>query len=266
MDQAYQQACHLLCFLTKRELHELSFTSTETRLGDQSDSYQALLKRRGQGEPLEYLIGTVAFYNMTLKVTPAVLIPRPETEELVELIKNRIKGEPPRKIVDLGTGSGCIALSLSRLFPTAQVLALDVSERALDCARENRKLCGLEGRVELARFDMLQTKDWSFLQEKIGFCDLVVSNPPYVDFAREASLIGPDTWIYEPKLAFRWRPPRTGVLSQSLQASAFSSLKKRGLYRRDWISARTCYQDSLSESSMATGSNLFGSQPKEIVL
>lgn len=138
------------------------------------------LKRLRSGEPLQYVLGKVEFHGMTLRVTPDVLIPRPETEELVELIFRSVRGA--RLIVDVGTGSGCIALALKRCFPWARVIGIDVSEAALKVARANGAALGLE--VEWHRADALAP----------GFAlpagaDLVVSNPPYVPVEEEGTLL-----------------------------------------------------------------------------
>ncbi len=137
------------------------------------------LERLATGEPLQYVLGSVQFHGLHLKVGPGVLIPRPETEELVERII--ASGAVPTSIVDIGTGSGCIALALKRAFPTAHVLACDISEDALNIARINARHNDLE--VEMRVADVL---DPDFMLPP--GCDLVVSNPPYVPRSEGASL------------------------------------------------------------------------------
>ena len=134
--------------------------------------FEALLQRRIQGAPAAYLIGHRGFWTFDLKVSPQTLIPRPETELLVELALARSPAGEVLHIADLGTGSGAIALALAHERPQAQVIAVDVSEGALDVARANAAALGL-GQVEFRR------GDW--LQPLAGECfDVIVSNPPYI--------------------------------------------------------------------------------------
>jgi release factor glutamine methyltransferase len=148
------------------------------------------LKRLAAGEPLQYVLGRVQFHGMDLHVGAGVLIPRPETEELVERIIR--SGASPRTVVDVGTGSGCIALALKRAFPEAHVVAIDVSAEALRIARGNAEALGLA--ISWVQADVLAA----------GFeppaCDLLVSNPPYVTRS-EADTLAPEVRDHEPHLA-----------------------------------------------------------------
>lgn len=149
------------------------------------------LKRLRCGEPLQYVLGKVDFHGLRLTVTPDVLIPRPETEELVELVFRSAR--EPRLIVDVGAGSGCIALALKRCFPQARVIGIDVAERALAVARANADALRLE--VEWEAADALAP----------GFAlpagtDLVVSNPPYIPI-EEAGTLHARVRAHEPHLA-----------------------------------------------------------------
>ncbi len=149
------------------------------------------LKRLRTGEPLQYVIGTAEFLGLALLVEPGVLIPRPETEELVDRIVR--SGVRPRRIVDVGTGSGCIALALKHRFPEAEVYGLDVSERALEIAERNARLNGLD--VHWARIDVLDER--CMLP---GHAGLVVSNPPYIP-RTEADTLALHVREHEPHLA-----------------------------------------------------------------
>ncbi len=149
------------------------------------------LKRLRCGEPLQYVLGSTTFHGLTIEVGPAVLIPRPETEELVDLIMR--SGQAPARIVDVGTGSGCIALALKRHFPKAEVHGLDVSDAALEVARRNAVRNGLE--VHWTRTDVLDER--CMLP---GASDLVVSNPPYIP-RTEAATLDPHVRDHEPALA-----------------------------------------------------------------
>lgn len=137
------------------------------------------IARLEAGEPLQYILGHVRFHGLELSVAPGVLIPRPETEELVERIAG--SGIQPRCIVDIGTGSGAIALALKQVFPAARVIGMDVSSAALEQARANCLRTGLT--VEWIQADVL---DPAFRVP--DGCDLVVSNPPYIPLAERDSL------------------------------------------------------------------------------
>lgn len=132
-----------------------------------------LVKRRGQGEPLQHLLGTIEFCGQTFAIDKRALVPRPETEELVELLRSAVRGQRSDfKIVDVGTGSGIIALSLAKQFPEAGIFAVDISEEALALARENAARLGLSERVQFRKGDLLENLDERF--------DLIVANLPYV--------------------------------------------------------------------------------------
>jgi release factor glutamine methyltransferase len=131
-----------------------------------------LVKRRGRGEPLQHLLGTVEFCGQTFAIDKRALVPRPETEELVELISTFQFPTANSRIVDVGTGSGVVALSLAKKFPQAEVFAVDISEDALALARENAARLGLNERVQFQKGDLLENLDERF--------DLIVANLPYV--------------------------------------------------------------------------------------
>lgn len=139
-------------------------TAQHTRLQD-------WLKRRAQGEPLAYILGRKEFFGLTLAVNPHVLVPRPDTEVLVEWALELIPPDAPWRILDLGTGSGAIALALQHQRPHAQVTAVDASEGALQTAQANARQLGLPVRF----------LHGSWLEPVQGECfDLIVSNPPYI--------------------------------------------------------------------------------------
>ena len=131
-----------------------------------------LVRRRGQGEPLQHLLGTVEFCGHTFLCDKRALIPRPETEELVEQIRKSEIGKRKSEILDVGTGSGVIALSLAAAFPEAEVHAVDISEDALVLARENAARLGLNERLSFLRSDLLLSVDHVY--------DLIVANLPYI--------------------------------------------------------------------------------------
>ncbi len=138
----------------------------------QADSYLALLRRRLGGEPLAYVLGEREFFGLTFKVTPATLIPRPETELLVELALQRIPPRSKSRVLDLGTGSGAIALSIAHARPDAEVWACDISAEALAVASEN------VGRLKLKNVQLVRS-DWCVALPAMRF-EMIVSNPPYI--------------------------------------------------------------------------------------
>jgi release factor glutamine methyltransferase len=133
--------------------------------------FQSLVALRASGHPVAYLVGVKEFYGLPLRVTPDVLIPRPETEELVEAALERLPQGESRKVVDLGTGTGCIAIAIASERPAAQVTAVDTSSLALALARENAAALDVE-------VEFLQS-DWFAALSGRRF-DLIVANPPYV--------------------------------------------------------------------------------------
>ncbi len=149
-------------------------------------------------EPIQYIIGQTEFYGLSFKVNSHTLIPRPETEELVELVINnvKLKSTQPLSILDIGTGTGCIAISLAKHIANAQVFAVDVSDDALKVAKENAVLNGVN--VEFIKVDILNWQSESKLQD-LTF-DIIVSNPPYVRQLEKAEMKA-NVLQHEPHLA-----------------------------------------------------------------
>lgn len=138
----------------------------------QQDAFDALLQRRLRGEPIAHLLGEREFFGLNLKVTPATLIPRPDTELIVELALNRISQTQPCRVLDMGTGSGAIALAIAKHKLNAEVVAVDASQDALAVAIENAQ------RLDISNVSFIQSNWFSALN---GQCfDLIVSNPPYI--------------------------------------------------------------------------------------
>ena len=136
------------------------------------ESWSSILQQLKQEIPIQYILGFTHFYGLEFEVNSAVLIPRPETEELVDWIINSSKVHSKLKILDIGTGSGCIAISLAKNFPNAEVFALDVSEKALATAKKNAALNQVA--IQFIHQSILETED---LGQQF---DVIVSNPPYV--------------------------------------------------------------------------------------
>ena len=154
----------------KRQLMEPNLRIDEFQYAQLKAAVERLLA----GEPVQYVTGMARFGDLLIKVSPNVLIPRPETEELVQKISTTLPKEASIRIWDIGTGSGCIAIALAKLFENAEVYAFDVSEAALEVARENAERNN--AKVHFICDDVLHPKSEIFTQP----VDLVVSNPPYV--------------------------------------------------------------------------------------
>src|SRR5439155_14076505 len=160
---------------------------------EQIDAFEANVSRRVQREPLAYVLGEWGFRRLTLKTDRRALIPRPETEIVVERALDHVRDLDEPEVLDVGTGTGAIALAIADELPTARVTAMDVSEDALSLARENLELTGVNGRVRLVEHDLT-----SGLGD--GDFDLVVSNPPYVE-PEELLTLQPEVRDWEPHVA-----------------------------------------------------------------
>lgn len=159
------------------------------------DAMRRAMQRLSGGEPLQYVLGEWDFRSLTLKCDRRALIPRPETEELVERVIRHVKGSEPGRpfIVDLGTGSGCIILSLAKELDDGIFLGTDISSDAVSLAAENARLCGLDGKVKFAVANGLD----EFEPESV---DVIVSNPPYISIS-EYETLDPRVRDFEPKTA-----------------------------------------------------------------
>ena len=168
------------------------YTRYEEILSDaERAQMRELVRRRAQAEPVAYLVGHREFFSLDFLVTPDVLIPRPDTETLVVELLELIKSHPAPRVLDVGTGSGCIAVAAAVQQPSAQVLAIDRDEAALEVARRNAERHSVAGRIDFLRSDLFQA-----LPEDALF-DAVVSNPPYIAESEFGSL-QPDVRLHEP--------------------------------------------------------------------
>ena len=172
-----------------------SFKISESEIG----KWEEILSDLKTQKPIQYILGETEFYGLKFKVNENVLIPRQETEELVELIvfesqKAKLKS---LKILDIGTGSGCIAISLAKNIPHAQVFALDISEKALETAKENAKINEVE--VHFIQQNIVEITNLTF-DLGLSTFDIIVSNPPYVRML-EKEEIKPNVLEFEPHLA-----------------------------------------------------------------
>jgi release factor glutamine methyltransferase len=185
----------------------------------QLDRFNRLLARREAREPVAYLVGYKAFYGLEFAVNSQVLIPRPETEHVVEQVIALAAGRPALTIVDVGTGSGCIAIALAYHLPQAGLVAVDRSAAALGLARRNAARHQVAGRITFVVADLLQPLSGRF--------DVIVSNPPYVSQAELVAAM-PEVSRYEPELALLAGPDGLTVIRRLL-AQAKRHLKPGGM-------------------------------------
>lgn len=167
---------------------------------DVLDRYRENVRQAAAGTPIAYLIGRKEFFSLTFEVTPAVLIPRPETELLVERLVSlaRRTDWQPRAILDVGTGSGCIAIALARHLPQVRLFASDISAAALAVARRNAQRHGLADRLELRVGSLLEP--WSADERVPAHFDAIISNPPYIG-TDERQHVAPNVYDFEPHVA-----------------------------------------------------------------
>lgn len=182
------------------------------------EKFELLKQRLLRSEPVQYLLGTAWFCGLSFIVDPSVLIPRPETEELVSWVVSNAANRPGCRILDIGTGSGCIAVSLAHLLPEARVSAIDISESALSIARKNAAQNGVE--VDFGQTDVLSAK-------KLEPCDIIVSNPPYVR-EKEKSEMRANVLDNEPHLALFVRDDDALLFYRVTALLAFEALSESG--------------------------------------
>jgi release factor glutamine methyltransferase len=152
---------------------------------EEMDKFDRFVRERFSGKPVQYIIGSTEFFGLEFKVNPSVLIPRPETETLVEVVLEKLKGIDQPKIVDIGTGSGAIAISLAKNLASSFIYATDISPNALETAKKNAKKHGVEDRIDFLCGDLFEPLAGRNLEGKI---DCIVSNPPYVSQAEFENL------------------------------------------------------------------------------
>jgi release factor glutamine methyltransferase len=157
-----------------------------------AEKFHASIRRRSQREPLAYIIGKKEFFSIDFEVTPAVLIPRPETETLVEVALKFLATRPESRVLDIGTGSGAIAIAIAVNSPDGRVVATDISNDAIEIAHRNAIRSRCDDRIEFLAADLLPHANSRY--------DLIVSNPPYVR-ASEVETLQPEIRVYEPRLA-----------------------------------------------------------------
>jgi len=176
----------------------LSIKQEEINSNDAEQLFK-IYKQLVQGKPLQYILGETVFYDLTFKVNPSVLIPRPETEELVDwalITSRKINGETEvLKLLDIGTGSGCIPISIKKYIPLADITAIDISEAALNTARQNADLNQVE--INFIQDDIFKPTNLELINSKY---DLILSNPPYVTEAEKDQMLD-NVLNHEPDIA-----------------------------------------------------------------
>jgi release factor glutamine methyltransferase len=187
-------------------------------------AYQAVINRRLSHEPIQYITGQQEFFGLNLKVTSATLIPRPETEHLVEAVLDRVPHEQPLKVLDVGTGTGAIALALAAHLRRAEITAIDLSAEALEVAHENAVTHNLAERIRFVESDLLAGLAPS--QRGAAF-DVIVSNPPYIPEGDRPGL-HPQVRDHEPAQALFAGPLGIEIYSR-LIPQAHGALKAGGL-------------------------------------
>ncbi len=176
----------LLCHLTEHDRTELLLHLEESLSEAHWREFNQLVQKRASGFPLQYLLGECGFYDVTLKVTPGVFVPRPETEILVEEVLDFLKGKEEAFVLDLGTGSGAIAIALAKNLPDSRIVATDISLEALRVARRNAVENNVDDRVFFHASDLFEVfKNEVELQNRF---DAIVSNPPYIAFSEKETL------------------------------------------------------------------------------
>ena len=185
----------------------------------QQKQFDQALERLKNHEPIQYIVGTCEFYGMNFYVNPSVLIPRPETEELIDWVLKETKENSKLSILDIGTGSGCIAISLAKNLPKAEVFAVDISKTALETAKKNAILNKTQ--VNFIQKDVFTLEKFS---QKI---DILVSNPPYVR-EREKDDMRPNVLNFEPGTALFVKDDNALVFYRKIAEMAKKCLSEKG--------------------------------------
>ncbi len=225
----------LLLHVVHRERAWLYAHPEELLSADGLNKYLSLIERRASGEPTQHLTGKQEFWSLEFAVTPDVLIPRPETEHVIEVALDRLAlrelraGRPQKTdgngflIADIGTGSGCLAIALAKELPEARIYATDISPAALEVARKNAKRHGVENRIQFLEADLMRP-----LPCDSGAFELFVSNPPYIP-RRDAPTLAREVREHEPAIAL-YGGEEGYELYGSLIALAARHLKPGGIF------------------------------------
>ena len=213
---------------------------------DELDKFKVLLKRRLSHEPVQYITGKVNFYSIDLKIDKRALIPRPETEILAESViehcRTFLSQREHVRVLDVGTGSGCLAIAVARFVKNSSVTAIDRSDSALDLARENAAATGTAGRIEFVRSDFLKLGEDLFKER----FDILISNPPYISESELATL-SEDIREFEPVEALS--DGRDGMtFFRKISESAHELLRDGG-----WVFVETGFGQAQKVSTIFAG-------------
>ncbi|TDU40566.1 release factor glutamine methyltransferase [Gelidibacter sediminis] len=213
------------CFL-KLKGFEVPLNLYASISGKKYDKFDNAIKRLKKHEPIQYIIGATEFYGLPFKVNENTLIPRPETEELVRWVTETTDRMDAISILDIGTGTGCIAISLAKHHQDATVYAMDVSKKALDVAKINAKLNGVQ--TQFMEFDILNWKHHKTdLAVDHSFFDVIVSNPPYVRELEKAEMDA-NVLKHEPALALYVEDDDALIFYSAITEFSNKYLKKNG--------------------------------------
>jgi release factor glutamine methyltransferase len=212
----------LLAYSLKLDRLHLYLDPDRPSSSEELDHFRELVKKRSRRMPVAYLTGVRDFWSLPVHVNRHVLIPRPETEVLVELTAARLKTIAAPCIADIGTGSGCIIMALSRELPDAHFWGVDLSSEALGLARENIAACSADARTTLVNASLMEGFD-AALESSF---DAVVSNPPYIR-SKEIETLAPEIALYEPRMALDGGPDGLSVYP-GLASQAIKFLKPGG--------------------------------------
>ncbi|MEE8259900.1 MAG: peptide chain release factor N(5)-glutamine methyltransferase [Nitrospinaceae bacterium] len=225
IEQARLESEILLAHFLGLRKEDIIIYSDQELTDPQEEKFQQLVERRCRKEPLAYIVGHREFWSLEFKVNPKVLIPRPETEGVVERLLNLAGDETSEKVIlmlDVGTGSGILAIVAALEFPKARITAVDNSGDALEVARENALWHQVAERIEFLEMDLM--RDWDL--PKNDLYDYIFSNPPYIP-SRELKQLMPDVRDYEPREALDGGPDGLACY-RCIVANAFPYLKPGG--------------------------------------
>jgi release factor glutamine methyltransferase len=215
IENAAQESRWLVGYALGLEPHHLASRAEQPVSPDNQTQAESLVARRAAHEPLQYILGTQEFCGLEFVVSPAVLIPRPETEVLLREALRAVDLNKDSVLVDVGTGSGCVAATLATILPRARILAVDRSPEALAVAKANAERQSVADRIEFIEGDLLSPLRARGLAEQV---DVIVSNPPYVAESDWAGL-QPEVRDFEPRLALLSGPTGTEFHDRLLRES-----------------------------------------------
>ncbi|MDH8702641.1 release factor glutamine methyltransferase [Dysgonomonadaceae bacterium PH5-43] len=213
----------LLQYICKKDKHTLLRDKDKQLSANETQNFHKFVEELKLHRPIQYVLGSTEFYNLMFKVNESVLIPRPETEELVDLILGETNKTDEINILDIGTGSGCIAISLAKNLPAAKVFAVDVSEEALIVAADN--VVANNVKITLLNENILNLEPNSIIKNTKW--DIIVSNPPYI-VPSEKKIMKENVLDYEPNLALFVPEEQPLLFYEAIASLGLTSLSEKG--------------------------------------